>query len=130
MQLQINSTEFLCIPVGDIPRMQLMTQYTQPWKAAQYRRTDRRLAVIRWSVLPEDTVLILSLDVLYIIKDTFSFLLPCVCHISILAEKALVHNKIFVFLCRCFSWASSKDINSNIISNLFIQSWFQDQQLP
>lgn len=43
MQLEINSTEFLCIPVGDIPRMQLMTHYTQPWKAAQYRRMDKKV---------------------------------------------------------------------------------------
>lgn len=29
MQLEINVTQFVCIPVGDIPRMQLMTHSTR-----------------------------------------------------------------------------------------------------
>lgn len=134
MQLEINVTQFLCIPVGDNPRMQLMTHYTHQWKAAEHRRTDRGLAILRWSVLSEDTVLILSLDVLYIIRDSSSFLLPYVCHVSTLAEKTLVHNKIFVFLCRqLMLFLGFQLINSTLVLILsptcFIQSWFQDQQL-
>lgn len=129
MRLEIHFTEFLRIPVGDIPR----THYTHQWKAAQYRRMDRKLATIGWSVLSEDTVIILSLDVLYIIKDRISFLLPYASMSQTWQRRK--HQFTTKYLCffagsSCFSWASSKDVNSNIISNLFIKSWFRDQQLP
>lgn len=35
-----------------------------------------------------------------IIEDSISFLLPYACHVSILAEKTLVHNKYLCFFAR------------------------------